>query len=1466
MANLQFTASIDAAQFNRTLKDIEDNIKGLNSGSSIFSKITEANDAIEAIDSVASAIVKVRGEMRQMEGEFANTLKSNAEANLLMADVLSMAAQSPFDLKDIADGAQKLISFGANAKTAMADLQMLGNVALGTATPINELSEMYGKLRENSTVTAGELSYLASKNIPVYEELARILQVDVGEINAFADAGKIGFADVQHAFERMTNTGGVFYGVLQTESESLAGLITGLKAALDGMFNGLAQQQSGILNVAVKGVTALVENYQSVSKILGFLIAIYGQYKAALIITSAFQAGTALNSLRINAMAWLSLAASIRSAGDAQAFYNLTTKANPYVLAATTLATLIALFIGYGDELSETEKAQERYTEAMENGRKEIASEIGQIELLTSQINNENISRDERNRKLQELIDISPDQLSALNQENIATAEGTKIIENYIAARRRQIEINALIKQYDDSVQRKSDAENNKNDIGWGEKLFNYLILPGPDGSELNRQDQKQLNEQIVKDEIELQEQLKKKIALKQQEGETVKKVARDSIQYYDEEIQRLRNKRQQNSTTRREAINFEKQIAALQKKRAAITGEGSGRAAAPFGSLEYWKDVSKKADDLLKKLNPFNKNDEPKIAALKEKKISADKKAEEVSKLVTPKTFEQTLEEKKKQYQDYYKQINELGKASADLEFEELLKTGNSYKDFLDKQIADLEAKIKNNKGTDEDKQHLKKLQSESVKAYQSELDNKKIQYELYAKWQKEYGKEAADEQFKDLKDAGEGFKNYLKQEIAVLEAKIKSKTATADEKDKLIILKAKIELDPAALDAFKAQVTKMLQDAQSETEKISRLNNEKDVVGSTVTDDKEKAAKLKELDEQINEAQKRRHEELVGFMSSLIGSEEEQLKIKKKYFDRRVELESQYTDKQSEAYLQQSELLKTNEEKELADNKAKTVVKSKEFEALTKKIKDTSNEETQIVLNAEREKLKILKDKGAEKSAEYDAQLKAVKEAEKKHVEESQKNWKAIADSVGALGNALKDAGGATGEIGGLLTGLSGEITNVQKTIQKAFSPEGFKPGLQDFASAVQNVISMISTIMESNRKRAEQERKFAQERVAYENQYALALNKNIGQGYKKEGNMFMDDIESKIKAGAKQYQDAQMKFQAAIGKLNEGKAKKGQKDVIDGQSAGKLIGQGASAGAIVGSIFGPLGTAIGAGVGAIVGGVASLFSKKKKDIYGGLLEQYPELVKTGADGWKTINADMAKALIANGQLDDNTKQLVQTALDYGDAMEQSAQQMREGILELTGKLGDSIRDSLVNAFKSGEDAANAFSKTVGNVIADMTAKLLFSALFKENFNQLEKEMMDSYGALGDQSIIDDLTRFNKNIEGKPEEYVKGLEAANQMFEEMGFTDAFGKGTNPNSLSGSIKSVSEETAGVLAGQMNAIRMTQATNLDVNRNQLLALTEIATNSRFLKHLERLETIEKKISNNNGDIRAGGGY
>ena len=147
-----------------------------------------------------------------------------------------------------------------------------------------------------------------------------------------------------------------------------------------------------------------------------------------------------------------------------------------------------------------------------------------------------------------------------------------------------------------------------------------------------------------------------------------------------------------------------------------------------------------------------------------------------------------------------------------------------------------------------------------------------------------------------------------------------------------------------------------------------------------------------------------------------------------------------------------------------------------------------------------------------------------------------------------------------------------------------------------------------------------------------------------------------------------------DASTKYNEAMDKLAEGRAKIDQKNAVDWGKVGSGAASGAAIGATVGSVVPVIGNAVGAVVGGVVGAVVGLFGgKKKKDLYGGLLDVYPELV----DGQENLNKELAEQLIATNQLDAKTKQLVENALDWENALDEARGQIRDITVELAGDL---------------------------------------------------------------------------------------------------------------------------------------------------------------------------------------------
>lgn len=233
-----------------------------------------------------SNIAKVRGEFQQLEIAFGTMLQSRLKADTLMSELIDLAAKTPFGLKDAAQGAKQLLAYGSAAETVIDELKMIGDISAGVSAPLGDLVYLYGTLRSQGRAYAVDIRQFAGRGIPIYQELAKVLKVNVAEVNSLVEAGKVGFPQVEQAFKNMTSEGGMFFNLMEKQSASLTGKIERLKDNISVMFNEIGQSNEGLFNDAIEGASLLVEHYKEIAKVLGVLIVTYGAYKAATAVVS----------------------------------------------------------------------------------------------------------------------------------------------------------------------------------------------------------------------------------------------------------------------------------------------------------------------------------------------------------------------------------------------------------------------------------------------------------------------------------------------------------------------------------------------------------------------------------------------------------------------------------------------------------------------------------------------------------------------------------------------------------------------------------------------------------------------------------------------------------------------------------------------------------------------------------------------------------------------------------------------------------------------------------------------------------------------------------------------------------------------------------------------------------------------------------------------------------------------------
>lgn len=256
--------------------------------------------------------------------------------------------------------------------------------------------------------------------------------------------------------------------------------------------------------------------------------------------------------------------------------------------------------------------------------------------------------------------------------------------------------------------------------------------------------------------------------------------------------------------------------------------------------------------------------------------------------------------------------------------------------------------------------------------------------------------------------------------------------------------------------------------------------------------------------------------------------------------------------------------------------------------------------------------------------------------------------------------------------------------------------------------------------------------------------------------------------------------------------------------------------------------------------------------------EDVYKNQIDQVKNLQQQQQKLQQMINEERSKKKADGGKIEEWQNQIKQLDMMIDDIR----QNMIKSILQTDAKsLASGLAEALISAFEKGEDAAKSLDKVANDVFKNMIK------------NALQMRMEKALQPILDQMLS--AAGFDKNGNGSftgfsPEqiEYYKNL-IAQVGLQQQGFLDAYGalfsEGPTASNLEGAIKGVTEETAGIIAGQMNAIRILQGESIknqqsafSILQQQLQQLILIEFNTRYIKN------IYDAIEGNNGVLRAGG--
>ena len=399
MPSIKFDTIVETAKVVSGFRDIQNAVHQTaerveKDGKSIDDVISNIQNSMNiaiggwSIGKFVNQMMQVRGQFQQTEMAFKTMLQSEEKADALMKQLIRTAAVTPFGVEDVTEGAKQLLAFNVAAEDVNKTLIGLGDVAAGMGLNLKDLVMLYGTTIAKGKMDTMDLYQFLNRGIPIADEIAKVMGLDVTnaikEVQKQIKAGKVTSDIFIQAMQSMTAEGSKFGGLMEAQSKTITGQISNIEDAIEQMFNDLGKSQEGVINTGLGVVSTLVENWETVGKVLMTVVAAYGAYKAAVITMIALEkARIAIGS----AQAFLSLARSISSAKDAMLLFNMATSANPLGLLLGTVAAGITLFSVFGGSAEDASTTTNKFGDDATKASSRVESLLDVIKALGDKTN-----------------------------------------------------------------------------------------------------------------------------------------------------------------------------------------------------------------------------------------------------------------------------------------------------------------------------------------------------------------------------------------------------------------------------------------------------------------------------------------------------------------------------------------------------------------------------------------------------------------------------------------------------------------------------------------------------------------------------------------------------------------------------------------------------------------------------------------------------------------------------------------------------------------------------------------------------------------------------------------------------------------------------------------------------------------------------------------------------------------------
>jgi hypothetical protein len=226
------------------------------------------------------------------------------------------------------------------------------------------------------------------------------------------------------------------------------------------------------------------------------------------------------------------------------------------------------------------------------------------------------------------------------------------------------------------------------------------------------------------------------------------------------------------------------------------------------------------------------------------------------------------------------------------------------------------------------------------------------------------------------------------------------------------------------------------------------------------------------------------------------------------------------------------------------------------------------------------------------------------------------------------------------------------------------------------------------------------------------------------------------------------------------------------------------------------------------------------------KGKDVYSGILDVYPELIKANGE----LDTEMLQVILDTRKMSDETRNYLENLIDLKDAMDEAEQALEDYLQETFGSLGQGMLDSITSAIKGSGTALENFADQAASVLENLGEQIAYSLFFADKFDDLQKKLKAVYGSgKSEEQIAGDAMRlidsFYDNIGNNVDAAQSWMEAWKDKAAAMGYDlwkNDEEKTTTQSGRAGAFQTLTQDQGTKLEGLMTSLQMHDA-SIDEN-------------------------------------------